>query len=183
MSDYEDDDFNNDDFYNIVDNTSDQGTSGFTDDQEGTSSLWGSLQKEGGFTNIEPIYDIGGYKQEVHYRTSGPTDQVEGISKTAQRILKAGKENAFEQATGILNNKIYDDLRTDTRNGIVSRLKEMKNLSLFRLEFLIIALIFVVEAKDEKNYQKFIKKYKSDLGENGDIDVYKYIRYLEKIEK
>jgi hypothetical protein len=133
---------------------------------------------EGEFEPDVPKYVIGSYGQEQAYATSGPTDVVEGISKTAQRIVRSGKEEAVRKSREILNGRVYDDLSAKIRDRVIAKLQTIENISLFNLEILVLACIFVVDTSFS-SFQKFKKKYKNQITLNEDIDILRYIRFLK----
>lgn len=133
------------------------------------------IDEERDFEEDLPKYEIGGYKQEVAYATGGPTDIVEGISKTAQRIIRSGKEEAVRRCREILNEKLYDSLDTRTKDRALAKIRETKEISLFNLELLVLACIYISQEK-RKNFRIFLQKYSKE--DTSDIDVLRYVRFL-----
>jgi len=131
------------------------------------------------FAEYQPDY-VTSYKEDVAAMTGGPTDKIKNMSKTAQKILKSGKEDAFEQCRGILSSNVYSNVSTKVKDRVLSRLGKMNNLSLFRLEFIVTASIFVETELDDKQFSKFVKKYSSER--TSEIDIFRYVRYLREGE-
>lgn len=150
----------------------------YFDDDEHRGDHGGLSASRAEFSEYQPEY-VTSYKEDVAAMTGGPTDEIKNFSKTAQKILKAGKEEALKQCRGILNSAQFDNVSPKIRDRVISKLTKMNNLPLFRLEFLVMASLFVEMGIDDKQFSRFVLKYTSgDIGTN-EIDIYKYVRYLK----
>jgi hypothetical protein len=122
---------------------------------------------------------VPGYEEmaALRYRPGG-VEIIEGISKGLQKSMRTPEEATLEQAQGVLAGSTYDDLTDVRKERVISIIEKTKGNYLLHVETLVLAAIWLAEAKplNKNNYQVFSKKYKLDTAQQ--VDMLRYIRML-----